>query len=363
VVPELSMQDAHAEVNVTLRHLLSHTAGWHGDYFDDFGFGDEALSIYVARMADLPQWTPLGALFSYNNAGYSLIGRKIEQVTDLPFEAAMQQLVFDPLGLDRAFYFPWDVMVHSFAVGHTSSYTEDQIVDVSKPWAIGRAGHPMGGIVTNVASLLRYARFHMGNGEGILSPESIHAMQQPQVQSSIAGEWRGLSWVLRDVGPARIVGHNGATNGQTATFQMCPKEHFAIAVLTNSDRGGELHSQVVTEALKQYLHVEAAPPAYIDMNAAALAEYAGTFRAPLTDMALTPDDAGGMWMDITPRGGFPKPDSPPGPKAPACHIRFVNCELAYAIDGASQGAAVEFLRDDAGHIAWARRGGRVHKRV
>jgi hypothetical protein len=188
-------------------------------------------------------------------------------------------------------------------------------------------------------------------------------MQQPQVQSNIAGEWRGLSWVLRDVGPARIVGHGGATNGQTATFQMCPKEHFAITLLTNSDRGGELHSQIVTEALKQYLNVESAPPAYIEMDAADLAEYAGTYRAPLTDMTLSADEAGGMWMDIIPRGGFPKPDSPPGPKAPACHVRFAGKDIAYAIDGAAKGGTIEFLRDDAGHIAWARRGGRVHKRL
>jgi len=133
--------------------------------------------------------------------------------------------------------------------------------------------------------------------------------------------------------------------------------------LTNSDRGGELHSQVVTEALKQYLNVESSQPAYIDMDTAALAEYAGTYRTALTDMALSADEAGGMWMDLTPRGGFPKPDSPPGPKAPACHIRFVHHDLAYAIDGAAKGNTVEFLRDDAGHITWARRGGRVHKRI
>ncbi len=104
----------------------------------------------------------LARCFPYNNAGYSLIGRVIEKVTRQPFEAAMQQLVFDPLGMDRAFYFPWDVMLHPFAVGHSASYTEDQAVDVSKPWAIGRAGHPMGGVVTNVTSLLRYARVSHG---------------------------------------------------------------------------------------------------------------------------------------------------------------------------------------------------------
>jgi CubicO group peptidase (beta-lactamase class C family) len=362
-VPALKLQDAQAEAGVTLRHLLSHTAGWLGDYFNDFGFGDDALATYVQHMAGLPQWTPLGALFSYNNAGYSLIGRVIEQATQQPFEAAMKQLVFDPLGLDKAFYFPWEVMLHPFAAGHTASYSDDQLVKVATPWEIGRAGHPMGGVVTNIVSLLRYARFHMGDGEGVLSADSIHATQQPQVQSNLTGEWRGLSWVLRDVGPARVVSHGGATNGQMATFQFCPAQQFAITMLTNSDRGGELTSQIVSEALKAYLNAETPQPAYTMLDAPALDEYCGTFRAPLADMALSKDDAGGLWMDTTPRGGFPKPDSPPGPKAPACHIRFAGKDIAYAIDGAAQGGTVEFLRDEAGHIAWVRRGGRVHKRL
>lgn len=362
-LPALKLQDAQAEAYVTLRHLLSHTAGWLGDYFNDFGFGDDALATYVQHMAGLPQWTPLGALFSYNNAGFSLTGGVIEQVMQQPFEDAMKQLVFDPLGLDRAFYFPWDAMLYPFAVGHTASYSNDQPVKVAKPWAIGRAGHPMGGVVTNVASLLRYARFHMGDGEGVLSPASLHAMQQPQVQSNLTGEWRGLSWVLRDVGSARIVSHGGATNGQTATFQFCPQQQFAITLLTNSDRGGELHSQIVSEALKLYLNAETPQPAYQTMDAPALEQYCGTFRAPLADMALSKDDAGGLWMDTTPRGGFPKPDSPPGPKAPPCHLRFAGEDISYAIDGAAKGGTVEFLRDAAGAIAWVRRGGRVHKRI
>lgn len=362
-VPELKLQDAQAEAKVSLRHLLAHTAGWLGDYFNDFGFGDDAVATYVQHMADLPQWTPLGALFSYNNAGFSLIGRVIEKVTQRSFEDAMQQLVFDPLGLNRAFFFPWDVMLHPFAVGHTASYSDDQPVKVAAPWAIGRAGHPMGGVVTNVVSLLRYARFHMSDGEGVLSSESIHAMQQPQVQSNLAGEWRGLSWMLRDVGPARIVSHGGATHGQTATFQICPQHRFAITLLTNSDRGGELNGAIVKEALKLYLNAEVTQPAYVEMGASALAEFAGSYRAPENDLVLAIDDAGGLWMDIIPRGGFPKPDSPPGPKAPPCHIRFASRNLAYVLDGPAKGGTVEILRDEAGGIAWVRAGGRVHKRM
>jgi hypothetical protein len=71
-LPELRLADADATEQVTLRHLLSHTGGWVGDYFDDTGWGDDAAAVYVERMVDLPQLTPVGELWSYSNSGFVL---------------------------------------------------------------------------------------------------------------------------------------------------------------------------------------------------------------------------------------------------------------------------------------------------
>lgn len=68
--PELVLADADATGRVTLRHLLSHTGGWFGDYRDDTGWGDDAVAVYVERMRQLPQQTPVGELWAYNNAGF-----------------------------------------------------------------------------------------------------------------------------------------------------------------------------------------------------------------------------------------------------------------------------------------------------
>jgi CubicO group peptidase (beta-lactamase class C family) len=78
------LADAEAAERVTLRHLLSHTAGWVGDYFEDTGWGDDAVARYVAEMRTLPQLTPVGELWSYNNAGFALVGRVVEVVTGEP---------------------------------------------------------------------------------------------------------------------------------------------------------------------------------------------------------------------------------------------------------------------------------------
>ena len=119
-----------------MRHLLTHTGGWDGDFFPDTGNGDDALARYVELMADLPQLTPLGTILSYNNAAFSLAGRVIEAVTGKTYEAALKELVLDPLRLKHSFLFPTDVMTHSYAVGHAT--IADKTI-VLRPWQVTRA--------------------------------------------------------------------------------------------------------------------------------------------------------------------------------------------------------------------------------
>lgn len=356
-LPELKLKDEQATLRVTMRHLLMHTGGWVGDYFNDFGWGDDALAHYVAAMINLPQLTPVGSLFHYNNAGFNLAGRVIEVVTNQSFESAMQALVFDPLNLKMTFLFPWDAMLHRFVVGHTTPYNPEEPVTVAKPWPIGRASHSAGGVISNVNELMRYARFHLA------ASGAIKDMQTPRVQTTLAGDQRGLSWMIRDIGGARIIGHGGATKGQQASFQLCPAAGFAIAVLTNSDRGSELHGEVTTAAFKAYLGAEAAKPTSITLAENELAGYVGRYTAPLNDLELSITDQGALKLQNIPKGGFPKPDSPPGPTAPPTHLDFTTPDLAYVADGPAKGSTIEFLRDDDGSIAWLRMGGRVHKRI
>jgi len=46
-VPELKLRDEEVAANVTVLHLLNHTAGWEGDMMDSTGDGDGARAKYV----------------------------------------------------------------------------------------------------------------------------------------------------------------------------------------------------------------------------------------------------------------------------------------------------------------------------
>ncbi len=104
-VPEFELADRDARAKITVRQLLTHTAGFLGDRFDDQGNGDDALERAMRALGDLPQQTAPGELYTYCNAGIDLVGRAVENILGQTFESAMRERVFVPLGLERSTYF------------------------------------------------------------------------------------------------------------------------------------------------------------------------------------------------------------------------------------------------------------------
>jgi CubicO group peptidase (beta-lactamase class C family) len=368
-LPHFHLRDEDAAARVCLRDLLTHMGGWLGDYFDDTGAGDDALGEYVRRMAELPQLTPLGTIWSYNNAGFSLTGRVIEVVTGKTYEAALKEYVLDPLGLGRSFIMPTDAMTHRFVVGHRVGNGEPKVLT---PWAIARSAHPAGGVVSTARDQLRYARFHLNAGEPktgdgdpstarVLSPRMIAAMQSP-VASAALGERMGLSWFIGQRAGVRVVRHGGATLGHLSAFEMAPDCEFAVTVLTNATRGAELHREVTRFAAEHFLGVKEPECVHSPATPALLNEVAGRYSTAMADLDLTIDSSG-LTMHTTPKGGFPTRYSPAPPAPPPSRFAFVGSDRIVALDGPVKDVQGEFLRDADGRIAWFRFGGRIRART
>jgi len=351
-LPKLALADVDVAGRVTMRHLLTHTAGWVGDYFADHGAGDDALKRMLGDLRRLPQLTPLGEVWSYNNSGFYIAGRVLEVVGGAPYELLAQRLLLEPLGLEHSLFFTEDVMTRRVAVGHHRS--EDGPSTVARPWAIGRAHHAAGGVSSTVLDLLRYARFHLSDGEGILTRASLDEMQRPHIAAAPIFGWVGLTWGIDDVTGVRLVHHGGGTNGQVAHLSFAPNSQTVLAVLTNSQRGGE----VVQAALDRV--VEALGGRKPERISVILdpAEYLGTYRSPLLDAELARTDDG-LQLIVTSRGGFPTEDSPPMPSPPPVAVEFYERDRLFVPEGLGAGTEAEFLRGPDGRIAWLRFGGRV----
>jgi len=359
-IKDFKLHDKAVTEKVTVRHLLTHMGGWVGDYFNDFGTGDDALKKMVQEIAKLPQVQPLGKIWSYNNTGFNIAARLIETLTQRPYEQAAQDMLFDPLGLKMSFFYPSDLLfTHRFVVGHQKVKGN---VQVARPWAIGRAGNGVGGVVSTVRDLLKYARFHMSNGKkNVITGKSLRAMRIPQVDAGPRG-LMGITWFIRKVGDLTTYSHGGATNGQQALLCFIPKEDFALAVLTNSDDGGIITAEIFNYALKLYFNVKSNLPKLIKTPVSELKQYVGRYQIGTECFDLKMKGEHLIYHHI-PLGGFPRPDTPPGPAMPPMRFSFYEKDKVIGLDEPYRDALGDFLRDETGRLRFFRIGGRAHKKI
>lgn len=361
-LPDFKVADETASSQATVRHLLTHMGGWVGDFFDDTGAGDDALPRYVAELADLEQLAPLGTVWSYCNSGFSVAGYLTETVTGQSYQAALKEMVLEPLGLQNSFLDPGDVMTHRFAVGHNVGQEDAQ---VARPWPLPRSAYPAGGIACHVGDLLRYARFHLGDGtteDGtrLLTQESVSQMQSPQVTVWGDEAW-GLTWAIDDTYGTRQVSHGGGTVGQISLLTLVPEHDFAVVVFTNASQGGFVTRDVSRWALKGYLGLEIPDPTPIEASEKELAPYVGRYSRPFEDIEL--GILGGKLVgQMTYKGGFPTKDSPPSPPPPPMSLALCEKDRLLVLDGPIKGAKAEIVRRPNGSIGWLRAGLRIHKR-
>jgi CubicO group peptidase (beta-lactamase class C family) len=357
-LPGLRLRDPEVAGRVTVLHLLNHTAGWTGDFFEDTGWGDDALARYVERMADLEQVSPLGATGSYNNAAFALAGRVVEVVTGQTYEAALAELVLRPVGLGETFLRPNDVMTRRFTVGHVE---RDGAVEVARPWSLPRSSRPMGGgLASSVRDQVRWARFHLGDGEGVLRRETLERMQAPtaSLAASALGDHVGIAWLLRDVEGVRVVAHGGTTHGQLSAFQMVPERDFAITVLTNATSGGQLHAAVVRWALEAYLGVVQRDPEPLPLTAEELAPYAGTYRTANGTLVVTVEgDRLVATPHVDPEQRHRLSENPPEPQP--VPIGLLDGDRFIVVDGFAKGGRGFFARDAGGAVHGINLGGRL----
>jgi hypothetical protein len=185
-------------------------------------------------------------------------------------------------------------------------------------------------------------------------------MQAPQ-RPAAGIQHIGITWFISNLDGTRIIEHGGGTNGQITQLTIAPDHGFAVIVFTNAGKGGEVCGAAVKTALKSYLQVTVPEPTPMESSPEQLAPYAGRYVSTMREMCLSvKDDA--LLLEITPKGGFPTPDSPPAPAPPPIRVRLYEQDKAVGVDPPSRGARLEFLRAEDGTVAWLRVGGRVHRR-
>lgn len=360
-LPDFRVQDEDVSRQVTVRHLITHSAGWTGDVFIDTGANDDAVRIYVEKMVDLQQLAPLDTAISYNNAAFCVAGLVIEAVTGQTFEQVIQELIFDPLNMAHSFFFPHDVMTHRFLVGHNVKDDDggNRETKVLTPWAIPRASNAAGGISCHIKDLFKYASCHLGDGSPLLKSESLQEMHTVRTPINDYLGGIGLAWFMRDIGGVTTLSHTGGTIGQISILMLIPEHNMAFAMLTNAANGGVLTTAFRKLVLKEYLGIEEPEPQPIEASVEQLSDYVGFYSRPFMDAELKlEDDQLKLYVQLKDSLG---PEVPP-PFAPSTVVLCGEDQLL-VLDGEFKNVRADIIRDEAGEILYLRLGSRINPRV
>lgn len=242
-LPEFKLADQRV-VDITLRHLLSHTSGLPSPVIV------EPASNLDEGVQRLSQWeleSDPGQHYRYSNMNYHVVARLIENITEMPFATYLQEHVFQPLGMhDTRTVNTTHADDPGLQNGHVNAYGLALPLQEMEQLVAGA-----GGVVSTAEDLSRWLAMLTNNGTmpsgaQLLAPELLEQAQSAQPGTD--GE--GLGWHLsgENVAPPRV-GHSGAISRYSAQLEIVPSSGYGVVVQLNSSTPSHEHYYSISSGI------------------------------------------------------------------------------------------------------------------
>ena len=274
-LPELRLADADAAPGITLRHLLGHTSG-----LPELSPADvtalDSVPWYGAWSSKTPWFDP-GALWSYSNSGYALLGQALHAATGTPYPELVEARVLEPLALaDTTFDAAAARERGNVACGHHRAGRVKRPLDVesdfdaqNERWAL-----PAGAALSTAEDLASFAVGLM-DSEVVLDQDTRAEMFGSQVRTHRSPkDFYGLGIAGDELAKGLVLlRHAGNTGDFAADLYMVPDRGFALVILGNTSS----HFRATADATLRHT-LETPLVARSKQDPPSLAAYAGDYR-------------------------------------------------------------------------------------
>jgi CubicO group peptidase (beta-lactamase class C family) len=335
-----------AERKVTLRGLLSHTAGLtvHGfpGYPPDHALPSTVEILNGAPPANSPAVVSdarPGQRWSYSGGGYVVAQVLMTEATGEAFPALMKRLVLDPAGM-RSSAYDQPLSIARSREAATGYFVSGQ------PLPGGRYAYPElapAGLWTTPSDLARFAialqDAHDGRSGRLLNQVTAKAMLTRQIDDF------GLGLNLGPAAGPAMFEHGGSNQGfQSELRAFTGGKRQGVAIMTNGDGGAALIGEIARAVAQTYGWSGLGPAERetVQVDPAVLAAYAGLYEVPgITTVSVTLKDG--------------RPFVVASALGPDASEMFATSPTRFFV--LENGVTLEFVKDAQGAVTKARIGG------
>lgn len=250
-VPENEFTDGHS---ITLREVLSHTAGFTGNNgVDGYEPGAAVPTLTQALNGEPPATTPpvqvenLGGSQGYSGSGYAVLQQLLMDVSGTPFSEFMQETVFLPLGMNRSTFVQYPAP-RDIAIGHHAG---------GEPLAGGYrvySGEAAAGLWTTASDLATFAVSIQDASAGTSRIFLTQEMAQQMVRPLLSECYRcwGLGFEIVGEGTERWFTHDGINVGFDSKIIANVSTGDGAVVMTNGSLSFGLIYELLDSIATEY---------------------------------------------------------------------------------------------------------------
>ena len=273
---------------ITLRHLMSHTAGIVCGSDDTPVAYTEAWNLRHPKATASP-----GEMFHYSNSGYKVLGLVLETLLEQDISSILRERILAPLGMTASLPDIRNENRQKLATGYTPYFDDHPLPPGGQlaPATWFESNTADGAICSNAEDMCRYLQMLLQRGKGLLAPQSFEQLIHPIVSTDDGthGEHYGLGLFTMQFDGHHVIGHSGGMVGFTADMLADLDSGLGVVVLTNGPTEPSKISRYTLNLFNAALNGDELPD-FLKDKLDKVDDYIGTYRCGEKSFTLTTDN-------------------------------------------------------------------------
>jgi CubicO group peptidase (beta-lactamase class C family) len=186
--------------NLTIAQLLTHTSGL-GEAGGDAARQAKTLADLVPLWLAAPMQFEPGAKWQYCQSSINAAGRIVEVISDLSFDAFLQQRLFDPLGMSNTTFYPTTEQRARLITAYAKNRDTGELTPVPPRPEFGPRDRPPqgnGGLYSTAPDYARFCQMLLNggtfDGKRYLSTAALKFLATPQTGEIPTGFFQNDTW-------------------------------------------------------------------------------------------------------------------------------------------------------------------------